>query len=519
MQIFWLKRNLRLQDSEPFFESMRAFRKKGQVLPLYCHEPELIQQPDVSRQHQLFIQETLEELDRDFQSIGGKLLQVVGETVDVLDRIHRVQPLTKIWTHQETTQNSQFQRDKAVAAWCADHGVELLELAQNGIARGSQKPELFPPYFAGSVSFKLRDPIGTDLAERFAPLPFPSCDPKGIPKAAGTDKPLRQKGGRSQAIKNLNRFFTVPYLKQYPFQISSPNTAWQGCSRISTYLAYGIVSDREIFQAVDRVVTDAHSRMNADQFSKFQENARFYLDRLSWRRQYMQTFETRPELEFECMLAQFNGVREADYWEGRSLTHSLTPFLGQSEQHFIAWKQGLTGFPYVDAAMRFLNQTGWINMRLRATLVSFATMNLWIPTTKVAEYLATEFLDYEPGIHHVIHQIIAGTTEFNELMVYDPVKQGRDHDLDGHFIHKWVPELADVPGSELHDLSKTAFRLSKNAEILGYMPYPEAIVDHRTTAKKAKDRVSDLRRSDSDRHRAFVEKSSEHKQDFQQSLF
>ena len=280
MQIFWLKRNLRLQDSEPFFEGMRSFRKNGKVLPLYCHEPELIQQPDVSRQHQLFIQETLEELDRDIQSIGGKLLQAVGETV---------------------------------AAWCAANGVELLELAQNGIARGSQTPELFPPYFARSVSFKLRDPMGTDLSKRFAPLPFPSCESNAIPTAAGTDKPLRQKGGRSQAIKNLNRFFTVPYLKQYPFQISSPNTAWQGCSRISTYLAYGIVSDREIFQAVDRVVTDAHSRMNADQFGKFQENARFYLDRLSWRRQYMQTFETRPELEFECMLAQFNGVREADY--------------------------------------------------------------------------------------------------------------------------------------------------------------------------------------------------------------
>jgi len=285
VQIFWLKRNLRLQDSEPFFESMRAFRKKGKVLPLYCHEPELIQQPDVSRQHQLFIQETLEELDRDFQSIGGKLLQAVGETVDVLDRIHRVQPLTKIWTHQETTQNCQFQRDKAVAAWCAVNGIELAEIPQNGIARGPQKPELFPPYFARSVSAKFRDPTGTDLSERFAPLPFPSFELKAIPTAAGTDKPLRQKGGRSQAIKNLNRFFTVPYLKKYPFQISSPNTAWQGCSRISTYLAYGIVSDREIFQAVDRVVTNAHSRMNPDQFGKFQENARFYLDRLSWRRQ------------------------------------------------------------------------------------------------------------------------------------------------------------------------------------------------------------------------------------------
>jgi len=515
VQIFWLKRNLRLQDSEPFFESMRAFRKKGKVLPLYCHEPELIQQSDVSRQHQLFIQETLEELDRDIQLIGGKLFQAVGETVDVLDRIHRVHPLTKIWTHQETTQNSQFQRDKAVAAWCAANGVELQELAQNGIARGSQKSELFPSYFARSVSSKLRDPMGTDLSERFAPLPFPSCEPKAIPAAAGNDKPLRQKGGRSQAIKNLNRFFTVPHLKKYPFQISSPNTAWQGCSRISTYLAYGIVSDREIFQAVDQVVTDAHSRMNADQFGKFQENARFYLDRLSWRRQYMQTFETSPELEFQCMLPQFNGVREADFFSPHSSAHSSA----QSEKHFTAWKQGLTGFPYIDAAMRFLNQTGWINMRLRATVVSFATMNLWIPTTKVAEYLATEFLDYEPGIHYVIHQLIAGTTEFSELMVYDPVKQGRDQDFEGHFIRKWVPELANVSGPELHDLARTAFSLSKHAENLGYTPYPEAIVDHRATAKKAKDRVSELRLSDSDRQKALAKKMIKKAEGVQRSLF
>ena len=511
MQIFWLKRNLRLQDSEPFFESMRAFRKKGKVLPLYCHEPTLIRQPDVSRQHQLFIQETLDELDRDLQSIGGKLLQVVGETVDVLGRIHREQPVTRVWTHRETTQNRHFQRDKTVAAWCAANGVELLELEQNGIARGSQKPELFPPYFARCVSSNLRDPMGTDLSERFAPLPFSSCDLKAVPAAAGTDKPLRQKGGRAEATKNLNRFFTVPYLKKYPFQISSPNTAWQGCSRISTYLAYGIISDREIFQAVDRAVTHAHSQMNSGQFGKFQENARFYLDRLSWRRQYMQTFETSPELEFQCMLPQFNGVREADF----SLPHSS----GQSEKHFIAWKQGLTGFPYIDAAMRFLNQTGWINMRLRATVVSFATMNLWIPTTRVAEYLATEFLDYEPGIHHVIHQLIAGTTEFSELMVYDPVKQGIDHDLDGHFIRKWVPELADVSGPHIHDLTKTAFSLSKQAEILGYESYPKAIVDHRATAKKAKDRVSEVRRSGSGGQAASAENAITKPEDVQQSLF
>lgn len=519
MQIFWLKRNLRLQDSEPFFESMRAFRKSGRVLPLYCHEPRLIQQPDVSRQHQLFVHETLEELDAELQSIGGKLLQAVGETVDVLDQIHRFHPLTKIWTHQETTQHSQFERDKAVNAWCAVQDVELIETGQNGIVRGFQQPESFADYFALSRLATLRDPTGKDLSERFAPLPFLSCEQKAIPAAAGTDKPLRQKGGRSQAVSNLNRFFQIQPLKKYPFQISSPNTAWEGCSRISTYLAYGIVSDREVFQAVDRVVTEAHGRMNADQFENFQKNARFFLDRLSWRRQYMQTFESSPELEFQCMLPQFDGVREADY-QRKNLGESFGErSVENADAHFDAWKQGRTGFPYIDAAMRCLNQTGWINMRLRATLVSFATLNLWIPTTKVAEYLATEFLDYEPGIHHVIHQLIAGTTTFSGLMVYDPVKQGKDHDTDGLFIRKWIPELAGLSGSDIHNLVKTRRQTTQSRERFSYLMYPDAIVDHRETAKRAKDRIKELRNNDQSRKGVSVEQEIGREEGSQPSLF
>lgn len=480
MQLFWLKRNLRLQDSEPLFESMRSVRKSGPVLPVYFHEPSLIDQPDVARQHQLFIHETLAELEFDLHSIGGKLLQLVGESVDVLDQIHRTRPITKIWTHRETTQACQYERDKAVIAWCKNNGVELMEIEQNGIARGSQVEESFPDYFARSMKATLRDPMGKDLSDRFADLPFPSCDQNDIPQAAGEDKSLRQKGGRSSAIANLNRFFSIQSLRQYPYKISSPNTAWEGCSRISTYLSYGVISDREVFHAVDRVVTEARGKMDDPEFNKFQDNARFYLDRLSWRRQYIQTFESNPKLEFECMLPQFNGVREAEF----------------NEEFFEAWKQGRTGFPYIDAAMRCLHATGWINMRLRATLVSFATMNLWIPTTKVAEYLATQFLDYECALHTVIHQLIAGTTTFSGLMVYDPVKQGKDHDFDGVFIKQWVPELSDLHKDDIHSLVQTKFNISYDAQMSGLMPYPEAIVDRRATAKAAKDRVSALQKGE-----------------------
>ncbi len=257
MQIFWLKRNLRLQDSVPFFLSMKAFRSHGKVLPLYVHEPSLIAQPDVSRQHQLFTLETLAELSVELEALGGQLLQAIGEAVSVFEKIHQSTPITRVWTHRETTQNAQYLRDNAVRAWCRQNAVELMEVEQNGVVRGKQAPCPFAEYFSRSIRVSLKDPTGADLSQRFAPMPFLSCSDGDIPLAAGDDKPVRQRGGRRAAQAILSNFFNIRNLSRYPSRISSPNTAWDGCSRLSTYLAYGIVSDREVFQAVDNAVASA----------------------------------------------------------------------------------------------------------------------------------------------------------------------------------------------------------------------------------------------------------------------
>ncbi|MCH8499211.1 MAG: deoxyribodipyrimidine photo-lyase [Marinobacter sp.] len=478
MQIFWLKRNLRLQDSDPFYFSMAGVRSYGPVLPVYVHEPNLISQPDVSRQHQVFVQETLAELRVEIERLGGQLLELVGESLDVFKRLHRITPITRIWTHRETTQNSQYERDKQIKAWCQTAGIELMECEQNGVARGEQASLSFPDYFAQCVTRKLKDPTGTSLTNRFAKPPLPAASPESIPVAAGEDKPLRQRGGRTLAVNAMRSFFSIRSLQRYPFQISSPNTAWNGCSRLSTYLAYGIISDREVFQAVDGVVSLGHEKLSPESFQKLQERARFYLDRLMWRRQYIQTFEHHPELEYRHMLPQFDGVRESEF----------------DSERFEAWKAGRTGVPYIDAAMRCLRQTGWINMRLRATVVSFATMNLWLPTLQVARHLAREFLDYEPAVHYPIHNVASGTSSFDNLMVYDPIKQGIDNDSEGAFVRRWVPELRALKGVGIHDVTRTAGSLSDEARGLGLLPYPAPIVDCRQAGKLAKQRVSDLRK-------------------------
>lgn len=477
MQILWFKqRNLRLQDSEPLFLAMKESRRSGPVLPVFIHEPSIIRQPDMARQHQVFTRETLDELADDIGSIGGDLAEYVGEAVEALDSLHRQRAITKIWTHRETSQNVCFDRDRKVRAWARDRGISLVEVEQDGIARGSQPKESFPDYFARAVQAELRDPMGKDLSERFASLPVPSCNLADIPAASGEDKPLRPRGGRRAAMELMNRFFTIPALQVYPKVLSSPNTAWGQCSRMSTYLATGTVSDREIFQRVDGLVTQARNQMNDRDFEAFQGKARFYLDRLAWRRNYIQSFEDRPELEHTPMLAEFKGVREE-----------------VNDDLLERWKNGMTGFAFVDAAMRCLRETGWLNMRLRGTVVSFATMNLWQPNWPVAHYLGRELADFHPAVHHVIHQLVAGMTSFDGLMVYDVVKQGFDHDKDGDFVRRYVPELADLPGGSVHDLSMTGGHLSEDARAQGYAPYPFPVVDHKATAKLAKENVHAIR--------------------------
>ena len=450
MQVLWFKRDLRLSDHLPLFEAMRNAKHHGLVLPLYIHEPSQIADAHTARQHQLFVHECLDDLQQQLVDVGGYLHEELGEAVEVLAALHAQFKFTHLWAHQETTQLAQYQRDQAVAAWCKSVGVVFTELPQNNVQRAGGEKLNFQTYLDRAAQEEIKNPAGRNLNVFFAPKPPVELNRATVPHAAGVDKPLRMKGGRAQARAVAAQFFTPAKLKSYPFSISSPLKAWNGCSRLSPYLAYGVVSDREVLQKLNALVNTVHGQGDAGLIAKVEDAARFYVDRLIWRQGYLQQFENHVVLETDAFYSNEPAEINHDYLN--------------------TWQQGRTGFAYVDACQRFLQQTGWLNMRARATLVSFACVQLGLPWQPVALYLAQQFLDFEPAIHYGQVRIASGTSHFSQMLVYDPLKQQAEQDPKAEFVKRWLPEF-------------------------GTADYPAPIVDNTESLKQGKARLHAMRQN------------------------
>lgn len=468
----WFKKDLRIRDHA----CLSRAAARGPLICLYVYEPELIEAPDFDAQHLAVINESLQELDRDLRTRGGMMVYRVGDMPGVLAELHRQFTIETLWSHQETGNNLSYQRDIRVGDWCRTNGVRWREPVQNGVVRRLKdrdgwsdrwrkrmKKDIYP------TPERLTTPLNLDpqVQREERDFSLPTCD-----------RPERLVGGERAALERLDSFLTVRG-ENYQSQLSSPVTAYQACSRLSLSFTYGNISMKQVAQATWARQAEARLVRKATGVKdSWLSSLRSFQGRLHWRCHFTQKLEDQPSLEWENQARVYDGLRENHF----------------NQERFDAWCAGETGYPMVDACMRALRLGGWINFRMRAMLVSFASYHLWLDWRPTSLYLAKEFIDYEPGIHYPQFQMQSGVTGINTVRVYSPAKQVLDQDPSGVFIRRYVPELEDVPDKYLSQPHTMPGDLQRKIGCVMGKDYPEPLVDHKTAVKAAKDAVYAVRR-------------------------
>jgi deoxyribodipyrimidine photo-lyase len=470
VQIVWFKRDLRTIDHEP----LATAASKGPVVPLYIVEPDYWSGPDVSSRQWSAIRPTLEELNTRLTILGSPLMIYAGNVVEIFSKLHATHHISSISAHAETGNAFTFERDNAVRAFCSTHHIRFIEYRQFGVFRALPSRDnwakLHNLHMAKDI---IPEPEKLSAVAGVKSQGIPTAYDLGLP-GDGCLNP--QAGTRQNALTLMNSFFAGRGAN-YRRAMSSPLEGEHACSRLSVSLSTGAVSIRETLQRCYLERRQLNSI--GEQSGNIPLTAIDSLvARLHWHCHFIQKLESEPELEWRAQ----HPIHEA----ARKPSPATDPLLE-------AWATGQTGLPFVDACMRSLIATGWLNFRMRAMVQSVASYHLALNWRASGERLARLFTDYEPGIHWSQVQMQSGQTGINIPRIYNPVKQGFDQDPEGIFTRRWVPELAKLPLQFLQEpwlLDKNA--LAAAGVILG-SNYPSRVVDHIDAARKAKIHLTKLR--------------------------
>lgn len=457
--IWWIKKDLRLQENKAL---NAALELSDFVLPVYIFEPSIISSPDYSDFHKHAVTSALTELKESLSKLGSNIWVQKNEFEEVIEEINKIKKVDAIFSHEETGLSFTFRRDKRVKSWLNACSIKWYEFPTNGVIRKLKNREERPLIWSKRINCQpVKTPNVIPLEQKINSMCEKNWEKFNF---ININKNL-QIVSESKAYETLNSFLNIRGAN-YSSGISSPNSAFSAGSRLSSQIAYGTITIKQIIYALNVKKLELRAQDNC-LAKKWKKSLNAFSSRLHWHDHFIQRLESESEMEFLPLNKAYIDL----------------PY-NFDQDKLNAWLNGLTGVPMIDACMRCLKTTGFLNFRMRAMVVSYACHVLHLSWKDILYPLAKLFLDYEPGIHVSQIQMQAGVVGINTLRVYNPDKQMVDQDPDLRFIKKWLPELASNKNEDILNYLNTTF---KN--------YPKPMVDYKSESTKMKKAIYKIKGS------------------------
>ncbi|MDW8436480.1 MAG: deoxyribodipyrimidine photo-lyase [Chloroherpetonaceae bacterium] len=466
--IVWHRRDLRIFDNVALSEALKETRD---IVPLFIFADDILKRrDDFSPACVKFMTESLRDLAAQYERIGGKLILRRGFFIEALKEVVKESEARAIYFNEDYEPFAK-ERDAAVVATFAKLGVEVKSFkdqalfAKDEILTKQGKPyTVFTPYKRAWLAQAHLIPKPVAAPTRLgrvdlASLPPLAHDELGFP----CSQRLLVKGGSTEGEKQITRFLAE---KVRRYKIDREFPAIEGTSLLSAHLRFGTVSARDLVHRAFALLDDAKKESDRLGIETF-------VSELVWRDFYFQILHHFPIVEKESFQPSFRALR----WENR-------------EDCFEAWKEGRTGFPIVDAAMRQLNETGWMHNRLRMIVASFLTKDLLIDWRWGEKFFMQKLVDGDMAANNGGWQWSAstGTDAQPYFRIFNPASQSQKFDPKGEFIKRFVPELRALPEKYVHDPSELLRKSPLMEKELGIKlgkDYPLPIVDHAVQRQKA----------------------------------
>ncbi len=446
--IWWVRRDLRLGDNQALATAMNQAEL---VIPVFILDPKLLALPNTGKNRIAFLFEGLRKLDSDLQKLGSTLIVREGDPLEALCGLCRETGAKRIFAEADVSPYAR-RRDERVECELSltlTHGITVHPIEKLLKSDGT-------PYT-----------VFTPFSRMWHNLPFPGR-PIPTPERLPAPPALRSLGlpdlgqgafssifhaGEVEARRRLDEFTDSSI---YIYAEGRNRMDLDSTSRLSPYLRFGMLSARQAAWAAREADARAEGAIA-------RQGVETWLNELIWRDFYATILYNFPDV-----------LRKA--------FRPMLPFIHWQEDAagFAAWAEGRTGYPVVDAAMRQLNNTGWMHNRARMVAASFLVKDLLIDWREGEGYFMQHLLDGDPASNNGGWQWTAGTgtDAAPYFRVFNPVLQGKKFDPHGVYVRRWVAELSAVPDAFIHTPWEMPSDLQARVGCVIGKNYPAPIVDH-----------------------------------------